>query len=872
MKNFLEKLKAKSEFLVDKFATVVVKKRLWFTIIFSLLFIAFGVCFFFVNTNYDSTVYLPNGSEVKEGLSTMYDEFGEYGNASIMIADERTGERKSLKYADAIAIKNQLLATNGIKDALWVDDLFASITSNIDGDYSQVQYGETILILIDVISNSDLSMLDSLNLENVEINKNNVEGLISSALFIFKNKIDEEISTGNYDIDYDILVNVTKTMMVSIVSKEDVAFSSFNVNDISSMIEEFKTSLDMFYAEDKDGNKCALYQITFTGSDYANSTMDAIDEVRENAIKSGYGLYMSGNSATTYNSIDCVSKQTTYAFIAVVIVVLIILYLFSTSYWEPILYLSAIAVAVIINMGSNIFMGGVSYLTSGVAGILQLALSMDYSIFLLSRFKQEKEKTPDVEEAMINAIKASIKPISASSLTTIASFVAIMFMSYTIGLDMGIVFAKGVILSLLCVFMLLPGIAIYTNKWTEKSKHKSFKLSFNKYTNVLMKIRYVIPIVAIVVIVFGFIGQNYITFGYGDTATFGSEGSLIYEDKKQIENVFGRQNQLAILISKDVCTEKITINGKETSVETAIISEISQFDFVITAQSLSIIEESGMSSVLPNKFLMQFDNGGEYRRLVTYIDLDEEGEATESAIKTIRQTIEKYGAKKGDYYLLGGSSSAIEIKEIVNVDYDLITYVSIGLVALILLLTFRNVFLPIILVLVIQGSVWISMSINVLTGDSLVFLGYLIVSAVMLGATIDYGILLTSNYNEARKTQYKFDAIKTAISKSSRAILTSSIILCAVGYSIGLTSSMPAITVFGQLVGRTALTSLILVFALLPTLLVIFDKLIIKTTLGKCDFLIEPKKNKVVTATEAGVDKEGIVNESDNTEDKENNE
>lgn len=859
-RSFGAAVKQKADKAIDGFARLVVKKRLLFTVIFAVIFVASIVGFFFVNTNYDSTAYLPSDSEVKQGLSEMFDNFGGGGNGSVMITKTVENEQKSILFDEAKKFKQKICEIKGVDGVMWLDDLFASFTKDFNDDYTQSEYAETILLLLRLTEKVDVS-----DLANNETIKSLIAGIdlsdpetvikaVDSVLATFAKKyFDEEIATGNYSFDSKKGKAIILSALAQTLKNPEFAgkIDGFGVNEAEELLHGFASSIEMFYSADENGKYSPLFQVTFVGSDYEKSTINAVDDIRTTAKNSGYGIHMSGNAATTYNSIDCVEKQTTYALIAVGAVVLVILFLFSTSFWEPVLYLAAIGIAVVINMGTNVVMGSVSYLTSGVAGILQLALSMDYSIFLLSRFKQEKEKNPDPEIAMINAIKASLSPISASSLTTIASFVALMFMSYSIGLDMGIVFTKGVIFSLASVFMLLPALAIYSNKLIVKTEHKSFKLTLYKFTGAVQKARFVLPIFLLAVIVLSAVGQNYMKFGYGDTATFGSEGSLIYEDKQAIESIFGSQNQLAALIKNDKGMQKITtVDGKEIPVEEAITTELAAKDYVITAQSASVIKSSGTDKLLPASFLKQFDNGGEYNRIVTYLDLPEEGEETEKAIKEIREIFAEYGVEKGDYYLLGGSSSALEIKEIVNKDYTTITWVSILLVMVILLVTFRNAILPVLLIFVIQGSVWISMSISVLTGDVIVFLGYMIVSAVMLGATIDYGILVTSNYLEQRKSYEKFDAIKFAVSKSSRAVLTSSLILCCAGIVLSLTSTMPAIKVFGDLISRTAASSLVLVFTLLPCLLTVFDKWIEKTTLYGGNFHKENKEKTLVAETE----------------------
>ena len=866
MKEVVEKVHKFLSKLVNSFARTVVKKRLWFVIAFSILTIAGLVCMFFVNTNYDSTEYLPNNTQLKQGLSLMYSEFGDNGNCTIMVSNGEKEENKPLTMLNAMQFKQKLIALEGIKDILFLDDVLSILDDYLTDEYPKHQYYESAIILLNVISEESIDGLTNVanTLSVTTINAANLKAYLNAYILLRKTTFENEIATTNYSITtLDEFKEITNKLADGISTMELLQTGIDLNTDMTSSFEEvmdsLKTSINMFYAKGENGNYSALFQITFSSTDYSNLTINTIKEIRTLAKDNNLNVYMAGNAATTYNSIVTTTNTIKYAIVAVGIVVLIILFLFSTSFWEPVLYLIAIAIAVVINMGSNILMPNVSYLTNSVAGILQMALSMDYSIFLLTRFKQEREKTLDPEEAMIKAIKASIRPISASSLTTVASFVAIMFMQYSIGIDMGIVFAKGVILSLLSVFMFLPGMAIYTRKLIDKSTHKSLKLTFGKYSKGLVKARFVLPVVIVLLIVAGIVGQNYISFSYGNEATFGSEGTLIYNDQKAIEGVFGKQNQLAILVNKNVTNKSIIIDDEETTVGLAFTNELGSKDYVLMAQSFDTLYSSGMIDILPEKFVKQFYNDGQYMRIVAYLDLDEESPETNNAIDEIYSILDKYGMKVGNNcYILGGSSSALEIKQIVNLDYKVITWVSIALVALILLFTFRNAILPILLVFLIQGSVWISTSISALTGDVLVFLGYLIVSSIMLGATIDYAILYSSNYIEARHKYSKFDSVKEGMAKSSRAILTSSLILCFAGLVVLFTSSMPAVKVFGQLIYRASLSSLIIVLVFLPCCLVVLDKVIQKTMFRKTVFVDSsiPSLNKE-SSTDSQIEIEG---------------
>ena len=248
---------------------------------------------------------------------------------------------------------------------------------------------------------------------------------------------------------------------------------------------------------------------------------------------------------------------------------------------------------------------------------------------------------------------------------------------------------------------------------------------------------------------------------------------------------------------------------------------------VSSVQSKSLIEANGLSIYLPEFFTMQF-NGQNYDRIILNLSVAEEGKQTELLLDNIRSTITTILGSDAEYYLVGASSATLEIRDYIEKDYTIVTLVSILLVAIILFITFRSILIPIILIFVIQSSVWINMAIPYFMGDSMIFIGYLIVTAIQLGATIDFAILLTNHYIENRKTTDKFTAIQMALSSSSRAIITSASILCFAGFSVGIVSTMAAVSIFGTTIGRGAICSFILVLTLLPQLLLLLDKWIIK--------------------------------------------
>lgn len=819
-----------------KFSTFIVKQRLWITIVFALCMVASAVGAFFVEVNYADTVYLPSDSSLKQGLDTMYAEFGEGGNATVMLSGADIEEM--------MAFKSDVESVNGVSSVIWLDDIFLSeelgfIRNALDkyneGVEDPLTDGEAVKYLMHIVDRMEFlddeqkQMIADMNFTNGE-----------SALDLL-NDLQEGLSESEKGRFLTFLLALQSALPTD-------GSMSFDI----TMLEDFAPQLEMFYWNDAKRGGYALYQISFVESDYASATMTAIGAIRNLKTPEGSEVRIIGNAATTYNSIQSVNSETGKSMIVAGIIVVIILLLTTTAYWEPVLLLLTIGAAILLNMGTNGIVGyitgvnGISYMTQGVSSVLLLALTMDYSIYLLHRFKQERRGGVSSEEAMVRALTASFSPVSASSLTTIASFVALMFMSYRLGLDMGLVLAKGVVLSIIAVFFLMPALILYTEKLIDKTEHKTFNMTFRKFSKGLVKSRFYVPfiILALVIPCVYFQAQN--EFTYGPEASLGGEGSALYQDKREIEYVFGKQNQAIVLMPlKYLDDGAYELNGKRVSTEYMLSMKLMEVDGVYSVQSYSLIEETGFASMMPDKFLNQFipatENPG-YTRVVLFLDADEEGEATTALIDNVKGVIAQYTAN--DAWLLGQSSATLEIKELVNSDYDIITYVSIGLVALILFVTYKSLLIPIILVLVIQGSIYINMAVPYFMGDSMVFVGYMLVSSILLGATIDYAILLTSRYMEHRRTMNKYDAVQHALADSSRTLITSAGILTCAGASIQFVSSLPATQIIGGAVMRGGIASYLMVMVPLPQLLLLLDKAIKVTTWKGRQLMID---NRIVT-------------------------
>lgn len=816
---------------MKSFARFVVNNRLWILIVFTILLVASIVGMTFVEVNYNDSAYLPDDNLVAQGLDAMYGEFGEGGNATVMLS-ETTIE-------SAVEFKQIMEGVDGIADVIWIDDIFLSDEIWIikkAQESAKISRGKAVYFVMHMVENIS-------ELTDAEM------ALISSGNFTDPSLLSvlEKLSVGlteNEKSDFTMFMLGLGNAIIS----PDCPFAGGGGGFDMGMLDQFKPSLEMFYHNNPKFGEYALFQVAFDKSDYDTKTMDAIDEIKD---IEGYKISIVGNAATTYNSIQLVSKETMISTIVAAVIIILILLFTTTSYLEPIAILIPIGVSVLMNMGTNWITpyltgaGGVSYITQSVSAVLQLALTMDYCVTLLHRFKEEKKKGLKSNEAMVEALGSSLKAIGSASLTTAASFIALMFMNFKLGMDMGFVLMKGTVLSILCVVFLMPAVILYMEKLLDKTEHKTFNLTFRKFSKGLVKSRFYLPFIIIAIIIPCIFLQGQNLFVYGPEASMGGTESEIAEDREDMEIVFGKQNQLILLLP---------IEYYEQGVELEITKELAKVEGVSTVQSYSLFAEQGVENMMPQKFIKQFmakgEDDSEYTRVVMFLDAEEEGDATTALIQEINGIADKYmssNAELGQGYVLGISSATLNIKEVVNSDYDVISYVSIGLVALILLITFKSAILPVILVVVIQGSVYVNMAVPYITGliqgqlQPIVFIGYMLISSILLGATVDYAILLTDRYMEHRKIMGKYDAVRQALADSSRTLITSAGILTGAGAAVQFVSTLPATMVMGAAIMRGGILAFLFVIILLPQLLILLDKVIRVTTIGGKKNMISSK-------------------------------
>jgi len=571
-----------------------------------------------------------------------------------------------------------------------------------------------------------------------------------------------------------------------------------------------------FYKEET-----ALYQVLFVEGDYSLRVGKALDEIQSIA---GENVAIRGSAVAAKAVRETTSKEI-ITIVAFVLPIFLLILLLSTSSWfESLLFIAVIGISVIINMGTNFIFGKISFMTQMSAAVLQFAIAMDYSIFLLHRFAEERATGAGVEDAMRRALYKSFSSISASSLTTIAGFVALMFMRYRIGLDMGLVLAKGILLSLICVLLVLPAMAIMSDKLIERTRHRSFLPTFKKFGHTVVKMRYIIVALLLLIIIPAYRGQSSNHFLYGESSIALSEGSQLADDEVQINKTFGSYNPIVLLVPTGNIAK-----------EAAVANKLEVLDFITSVQTIVTIADSAIArDMLPQKVVDQFQTAN-YTRMIITLNTEVESEAAFQAIDQLTELIKSYYGD--DFILVGASASVKDIKTVVEVDFTIVNLISILAVAVILLFTFRSFLLPGILILVIEASIWINMSIPYFMNSSLNFIGYMIVSAIQLGGTIDYAILLTDRYMDNRRSMEKKEAAAKAVSDAGRSILTSAGILCSAGFILGEVSSIAGISELGTLIGRGALLSSLMVFILLPQLLVIFDKAIQRTTLKEANLM-----------------------------------
>ncbi|MCG1029627.1 RND family transporter [Virgibacillus halodenitrificans] len=618
--------------------------------------------------------------------------------------------------------------------------------------------------------------------------------------------------------EFDGAVPNTRVMINNVSIQEALAYKEQlaaidGVSDVTWLDDaiDIKTPIEMADEDTvesyyKDSN--ALFSFSIREGDEVAVTDKIYDLIGEDNAMAGEAL----NTATQQTM---AFTETMYA-AALLIPIIIIILVISTSSWvEPLFFLTAIGVSVLINLGTNIFLGEISFVTQSVAPILQLAVSLDYAIFLLHSFSDYRKEVSDPKEAMRLAMKRSFPAIVASASTTFFGFMALTFMNFEIGSDLGVNLVKGIVLSFISVMVFLPALTLMFYKWIDKTQHKPLLPSFKNIGSKVIKLKIPSLILVFLLLVPAFLAQSQTSFIYGigeqpETTRAGS-------DVVKIEDEFGKSTSMVLLVPKgDVAKEEELVQDLEKMEH--VTSVLSYVNTVSPAIPPEYLDES-----VTEQFYSE-----NYSRIILQTNTDTEGDIAFDLIEDVEATTGNYYGN--EFYALGESVTLYDMKNVVQKDNTLVNLLTVITVALVLLVTFKSISFPIILLLTIQSAVWINLSVPYFTSSSLVFVGYLIVSTVQLAATVDYAILLTEAYKENRKEMPALAAIKKTIDEKIFSIAISASILSSVGFILWITSSNPVVSSIGLLLGRGALLAFIMVVLFLPAMLLVFDKIIEKTT------------------------------------------
>ena len=556
-------------------------------------------------------------------------------------------------------------------------------------------------------------------------------------------------------------------------------------------------------------DNCALFSVTVEDAKRLEAVAAIQDLIGEDNALAGTAV----STAVATNS--TVSEVAKIAGIAV-IYVMFILILTTDSWVEPVLVLAGLGVAILLNNGTNLIFGTISFVTNAAGSILQLAVSLDYSVFLIHRFAECRAENPDAspEDCMVDALCKSTSSILSSGLTTVIGFLALVLMQFQIGPDLGLALAKGVALSLVTVFTFMPALTLACYPWMDKTHHKPLLPRFDKFGRFVSRIMLPMALALAILMVPSYLASNNNEYYYGAAHMFGADTRL-GEDTAAIEETFGKSDTYVVLVPEG---------------DTAQQEKLSQalHDIPQVTSILSFVDNAGASippEFVPGDTLSLLVSGG-YTRLVLTVDAETEGNAAFALVENIRATVQEY--YPDEYYLAGQGVSTYDLMDTITADMVKVNLLAIGAVFLILLLMKRQLLLPVILVLSIETAIWINLAIPYFRGQHVFYIAYLIISSIQLGATVDYAILFSDRYQEFRETLGRKDAIAATVATVTTSVITTGSALAVVGFLMGAISTNQLLGQLGNFLGVGGLVSLAIVLLALPGYLYLADPLIIK--------------------------------------------
>ena len=562
------------------------------------------------------------------------------------------------------------------------------------------------------------------------------------------------------------------------------------------------------------GTMMAIFFDEGTSSD---GTMEAIGEIRKLA---GKQCFLSGMSAIVTDTKNLAEKETPlYVLIAVVLAV-IVLGLTMDSYFIPLLFMLSIGMAIVYNLGSNYFFGEISYITKALAAVLQLGVTLDYSIFLMHSYEEQQVRyNGDKERAMAHAISQTFSSVIGSSVTTVAGFIALCFMTFTLGMDIGVVMVKGVILGVIACVTILPSMILCCDKWIMKTMHKPFLPDIGKISDKVTK-RYMIYVILFLVLLFPAIyGNNHTAVYYNLDETLPKDLPSIIANEK-LKKDYDMNTTHMILVDSSV----------ESADVAKMIDKMDDIDGVKWALGLdALIGPVIPQDMIPNSVTDMLKND-KYQLLLVNSEYKVASDELNVQIKDLNKILHKYD--KGGM-LIGEGPLTADLIDITDTDFKTVSMVSIGIIFVIILILFKSISLPVILVGVIEFAIFVNMGIPYYTGTKLPFVASIVIGTIQLGSTVDYAILMTTRYKRERNHgAEKYDSITTAHRASAQSIMVSALSFFAATIGVGLYSNIDMISSLCILMARGAIISMIVVIFVLPSMFMVFDKVIVKTSKG----------------------------------------
>ena len=562
------------------------------------------------------------------------------------------------------------------------------------------------------------------------------------------------------------------------------------------------------------GTMMAIFFDEGTSSD---GTMEAIGEIRKLA---GKQCFLSGMSAIVTDTKNLAEKETPlYVLIAVVLAV-IVLGLTMDSYFIPLLFMLSIGMAIVYNLGSNYFFGEISYITKALAAVLQLGVTLDYSIFLMHSYEEQQVRyNGDKERAMAHAISQTFSSVIGSSVTTVAGFIALCFMTFTLGMDIGVVMVKGVILGVIACVTILPSMILCCDKWIMKTMHKPFLPDIGKISDKVTK-RYMIYVILFLVLLFPAIyGNNHTAVYYNLDETLPKDLPSIIANEK-LKKDYDMNTTHMILVDSSV----------ESADVAKMIDKMDDVDGVKWALGLdTLIGPAIPQDMIPNSVTDMLKND-KYQLLLVNSEYKVASDELNAQIKDLNKILHKYD--KGGM-LIGEGPLTADLIDITDTDFKTVSMVSIGIIFVIILILFKSISLPVILVGVIEFAIFVNMGIPYYTGTKLPFVASIVIGTIQLGSTVDYAILMTTRYKRERNHgAEKYDSITTAHRASAQSIMVSALSFFAATIGVGLYSNIDMISSLCILMARGAIISMIVVIFVLPSMFMVFDKVIVKTSKG----------------------------------------